>query len=328
MHDFVYEALPGRVVFGAGSRARLADEVTGLGAKKVLVFSTPGRRALAEEIAENLGSLAAGIHDKLVMHVPAELAAEARAAAEALGADGYLAVGGGTTIGLAKAVAVETGWPVIALPTTYSGSEMTAILGVTEAGVKRTVVDRRVLPRLVIYDPELTLGLPSAVSAVSGINGIAHAVEALYGERANPITSMTAEAGIAALARALPAVVRAPDDLEARGEALYGAWLCGAHAETHTIVLPHAAAYNRAAAPHAMARVARALGTDDGPGGLYDLALALGAKTALKDLGMAEDDLDQAARIATQNPYRNPRPITYDGIRALLDDAYHGRRPA
>ncbi len=352
MRDFVYEALPGRVVFGAGRRDRLAEEVAALGAETVLVFSTPGRRALAEEMAGILGPLAAGIHDKAVMHVPAELAAEAREAAEALGADAYLAVGGGTTIGLAKAVAVATGRPVIALPTTYSGSEMTAILGVTEAGVKRTVVDRRVLPRLVIYDPELTLGLPAAVSGVSGINGIAHAVEALYGERANPITSMTAEAGIAALARALPAVVRAPGDLEARGDALYGAWLCGAalaavdmalhhklchalggsfglpHAETHTIVLPHAAAYNRAAAPEALARVARALGTEDAPSGLYDLALAVGAKTALKDLGLAEKDLDRAAQIATQNPYRNPRPITYDGIRALLDDAYHGRRPA
>jgi alcohol dehydrogenase class IV len=208
-----------------------------------------------------------------------------------------------------------------------------------------------VLPKTVIYDPTLTLNLPPAVSGPSGMNAIAHCVEALYAENANPVISLLAEQGIAALARGLRVVLRKPGDIEARGEALYGAWLAGIalgsvgmalhhklchtlggsfnlpHAETHTIVLPHAAAYNAAAAPEAMARIARALGVADAATGLFDLAASLGAKTALRDIGMKEADLGKAAEIASRNPYYNPRPITLAAIRALLDDAYHGRRP-
>ena len=286
------------------------------------------------------------------MHVPIETEAAARDAAVRLGADSCVAVGGGSTIGLAKAIALAHGLPIIAVPTTYAGSEMTPFWGLTEDGVKKTGRDPRVLPRVVIYDPTLTVGLPVAVSAASGMNAIAHCVEALYAENANPITSLMAEEGIRALARSLPRVVAAPADLDARGDALYGAWLAGTalgavgmalhqklchtlggsfnlpHAETHTIVLPHAAAYNRAAAAEAMARVAGALGAGDAPTGLYDLGVGLGAKLALRDLGLTQADLDRAADIATGNPYYNPRPVTREAVRALLDDAFHGRRPA
>ena len=351
MRSFVYDALPSRVVFGVGSRRRLADEVARLGASRALVVTTPGRRALAEAMAERLGEYCVGIHDKAVMHVPIERVVEARAEARRLAADCAVAVGGGTAIGLAKTIAQDGGQPIVALPTTYAGSEMTPIVGITEGGIKRTTSDPRMLPKVVIYDPELSLGLPPAVAGPSGINAIAHAVEALYAENANPIISIIAEEAIRALGRALPAVVRAPDDLEARGDALYGAWLAGAalaavgmalhhklchtlggsfdlpHAETHTVILPQAAHYNRVAAPEAMARVARALGSDDAPGGLFDLAVAVGAKTALKDIGMAESGLDKAAEIATMSPYYNPSPVTRDAVRALLDDAFHGRRP-
>jgi alcohol dehydrogenase class IV len=237
------------------------------------------------------------------------------------------------------------------VPTTYAGSEMTPIWGLTEGGEKKTGRDQRVLPRTVIYDPELTLSLPAHVSGPSGMNAIAHCVEALYAPDANPIVSLMAEEGIRALARALPAVVRDGSDLAARSDALYGAWLAGTalgavamslhhklchtlggsfnlpHAETHTIVLPHAAAYNRQAAPEAMARVADALGAPDAPAGLYDLAVSVGAKSALKDIGLAEADLDRAAEIATRNPYANPRPVTRQGVRALIADAWAGRRP-
>ena len=212
--------------------------------------------------------------------------------------------------------------------------------------------DLRILPKTVIYDPRLLLTLPARIAGPSGMNAIAHCVEALYAEEANPVASLMAEEGIRALAQALPAVVGEPENLEARGDALYGAWLAGAclgtvgmalhhklchtlggsfnlpHAETHTIVLPHATHYNRQAAPEAMARIARALGSADPAGGLYDLAKRIGAPLALKDIGMPADGLDRAAQIATQNPYYNPRPIEYAALRALLDDAFHGRRPA
>jgi alcohol dehydrogenase class IV len=208
------------------------------------------------------------------------------------------------------------------------------------------------LPKTVIYDPELTFGLPAAVSGPSGMNAIAHCVEALYASDGNPITSLIAEEGIRALAESLPVVVREPEHLEARAEALYGAWLAGSalaavgmalhhklchvlggsfdlpHAEVHTIVLPHATAYNRAGAPAAMTRIARALDADDAAAGLFDLAAALGAKLRLADLGMREADLDRAADLAAQSPYPNPCPITREGLRALLDDAFWGRRPA
>src|SRR5690606_36970328 len=227
MLQFVYEALPGRVVFGAGSLDYLPDEVARLGAGRVLVVSTPGRGALAEDAAERLGGKAAGIWAEARMHVPIENAEAARAEARRLGADACVALGGGTPIGLAKAIALEFALPVIAVPTTYAGSEMTPVLGITEGGIKRTRRDLRVLPKVVIYDPELTFTLPPAVAGPSGMNAIAHCVEALYAPDGNPLTALLAEEGIRALAASLPVVVREPEHAEARAEALYGAWLGG-----------------------------------------------------------------------------------------------------
>jgi maleylacetate reductase len=348
---FTYQALPGRVVFGAGSLAKLPEEVERLGATRALVLSGPGRRAQAEGIARLLGARAVGIFDRAAMHVPIETAESARAEAARLGADCCISVGGGSTTGLAKAIALTSELPIVAVPTTYAGSEMTPIWGLTEDGIKKTGRDLRVLPRAVIYDPELTLTMAPALSATSGMNAIAHCVEALYAEDANPVVSLMAEEGIAALAASLPAVVREPRDLDARSRALYGAWLGGAllgavgmalhhklchtlggsfnlaHAQTHAVILPHAAAFNAGAAPAAMARIARAMGAADAPVGLYDLAIALGAKMALRDLGLAERDLDRAADLAVRSPYYNPRPITRAELRSLLSDAYHGRRP-
>ncbi len=351
MREFVYEALPGRVVFGLGSLDRLANEVVRLGVDKVLVLSTPQQRDQAEDVAQRLGDKSAGVYDRAEMHVPVEVALAAREEAQRLGADACVAVGGGSTIGLGKAIALEFGLPIIAVPTTYAGSEMTPIWGLTEDGIKKTGRDNKVLPATVVYDPNLTRTLPVHIAAPSGMNAIAHCVEAMYSETANPVVSMMAEEGVRALARALPAVVRDPDDMDARTDALYGAYLSGAslgavgmalhhklchtlggsfslpHADTHTIVIPHVTAYNIDAAPDAKERLSRALETDAPAGVLFDLAEAIGAKLALRDLGMTEDDLDRAADIATENPYYNPRPITREGIRALLDDAFHGRRP-
>ena len=351
MRDFVYDQLACRVVFGAGTFDKLATEVDRLGLSKLLVLSTPGQVKLAEEVARRLGARAAGLYPHARMHVPIETAQAARAEARRLGADGAVAIGGGSTIGLGKAIALESGLPIVAIPTTYAGSEMTPIYGLTEGGAKKTGRDAKVLPRTVIYDPLLTLGLPAKISGPSGMNAIAHCVEALYAENANPVTSLMAEEGIRALAHSLPRIAADLGDLDARGDALYGAWLAGIslgavgmalhhklchtlggsfnlpHAEVHTVVLPHAMAFNAAAAPQAMARIARALGGKEAAAGLYDLAAALGAPLALKEIGLQEQDLDHAAEIATRNPYYNPRPVSRDGIRRLLEDAFHGRRP-
>lgn len=348
---FIYEALSSRVVFGTGSLEGLAQEVDRLGTSRALILCTPGQRPLAEDIAARLGHRAVGIYDRAVMHVPVETAEDARREASRLQADCCVAVGGGSTIGLGKAIAMTSDLPIVAIPTTYAGSEMTPIWGVTEGGLKKIGRDRRVLPRTVIYDPALTLNLPASVSGPSGMNAIAHCVEALYAPDGNPIVSLMAEEGIRALAASLPVVVKEPGDLEARSQALYGAWLAGAslgavsmglhhklchtlggrynlpHANVHAVILPHAAHYNAAAAPDAMRRIARALGADDAAGGIYDLAVAVGAKTTLKDIGMQAGDLDEAADIATRDPYSNPAPVTREGIRELLEEAYHGRRP-
>lgn len=354
MHSFVYDQLPGRVVFGAGRLAELRPELERLGATRALVLCTPEQRDTADRVAGLLGPASAGVHDGAVMHTPMETVHTARALAADLRADAYVAVGGGTTIGLGKGIALETGRPVIAVPTTYSGSEMTPIIGITEGGVKRTLRDMKVLPRTVIYDPDLTASLPPAIAGPSGMNAIAHSVEGLYAENANPVSSLMAEEGIRALAGALPRVVADAGDAQARAEAFYGSWLCGAvlgcvgmalhhklchtlggsfnlpHAETHTVILPHAAAYNAAAAPAAMARIARALGrerAEDAAPSLFDLARAVGAPTSLAAIGMPADGLARAAELAVQNPYFNPAPVTQAGIARLLDDAYHGRRP-
>jgi maleylacetate reductase len=349
MRAFVFSTHPARVVFGAGSLARLADEVAALGVKRALVLCTPEQRAQAAQAEQILGALGAGIFDRAAMHVPIEVARAAREHARALGADGAVAIGGGSTTGLAKAIALESSLPIVAVPTTYAGSEMTPIYGLTEAGEKRTGRDLRVLPRTVLYDPTLTLKLPVGLSVTSGINAIAHAAEGLYAKDGNPVMALMAEEGIRALAQGLPRVVRAPADIEARADCLYGAWLCGTvlghvgmalhhklchtlggsfnlpHAETHTVVLPHALAYNAGAAPEAMARIARALGRPDAARGLFDLAHELGAPVSLRALGLRESDLDRACDLALANPYWNPRPVERAPLRELLQNAYEGR---
>ncbi len=349
MHDFTYTGLPSRVVFGIGSVKQLAAEVERLGAKRVLLLCTSGR---AEMLSSAAGGLpVAGVFDKAVMHTPSALVEEARRQAKAANADCCVALGGGSTLGFAKAIALTSGLPIVAVPTTYSGSEMTTIWGVTEGGAKKTGRDAKVLPRSVIYDPELTLGLPPAVSAASGMNALAHCVEALYAHDGNPIVSLMAEEGIRALAGALPRIVLHPDNLEARSDALYGAWLAGCtisttsvalhhklchvlggfglpHAETHAIVLPHAVRYNHDAARDAMKRISTAMGVSDPAVGIYDLEKRLNLPLKLADIGLQEADLERAARIAAEAPYPNPRKVEYEPVLRLLRDAYEGRRPA
>jgi maleylacetate reductase len=350
---FTYQALPMRVVFGAGALASLPEEVEAQGLSRVLVLCSPEQEDTGRVVAAALGDRAADVLAEARMHVPVEVAHRARALAAELGADGCVAVGGGSAIGLGKAIALEHDLPVIAIPTTYAGSEMTPVWGLTEGGEKRTGRDIRVLPKSVLYDAELTLTLPAGLSAASGMNAIAHAVEGLYAPDATPIISLMAEEGTRALAAALPRVVADGADLDARGEAQYGAWLCGAvlaattmslhhklshtlggtldlpHAQTHTVVLPHALAYNQPAAPDAVAALSRALGGVPDPAReLWALAGRLGAQRSLAELGMKEEDIPRIAELAVANPYANPRPVTRAGVEALLRAAWAGEAPA
>lgn len=352
--SFTYEALPMRVVFGIGASARIDLELDALGYDRVLVLCTPEQVEIAETIEGHLGTRCVGVYPGARMHVPVASADDAVAVARTRGADACLAVGGGSTTGLGKAVALRHGLPIVAVPTTYAGSEMTSIWGLTEAGTKTTGRDRAVLPRTVVYDPELTVGLPVDLSVTSGLNAVAHAVEALWAPDGSPIVSLMAGEGVRLMASALPRIVAVPDDIDARSEALRGAWLCGAvlgattmslhhklchvlggsydlpHAETHAVVLPHVLAFNAPSAPAAATAVAEALGVPgsaDVAGSLWELSRALGAPTSLAHLGLPAGAVDGVVRRVMANPYANPRAVDSTDLRALLLRALRGERP-
>ncbi len=352
MRSFTYDALPGRVVFGVGSIDRLPEELEHLPANAVLLVVDPLTKPVADGLAARLGSREVGIYSDIQQHVPAEAAERAVGAARDSGADCVVTIGGGTTTGFGKAIALETGIAHVAVPTTYAGSEMTPIYGITSEGEKRVARDLAVLPKTVIYDPALTVSLPPSVTGPSGMNAIAHCVEALYASAANPITSLMAEEGIRALRVGIAGSVDRPSDLGARTEAMYGAYLAGAalavvgmaihhrichvlggtfglgHGEVNAVILPHAVRFNEPAAAEALARAARALETDDAAVELFDFAVSIRAPTSLESLGMREEDLDRAAALVVEPPPWNPRPVSEADVRQLLDDAYHGRRPA
>jgi maleylacetate reductase len=349
--EFVHESKPGRVVFGVGAVDRLPEEVERLGMTRLLVVCTPAQAALASALTERLGERVAGLHPRAEMHVPVRAAASAVRRAREIAADGCLAIGGGSAVGLAKAVAKETGLPIVAVPTTYAGSEMTSVWGLTDAGGKTTGRDPRVLPVLVIYDPALTLTLPSAASLTSGVNALAHSAEALYAPDASPITSLMAAASVRAMASALPRIVAAPDDLDARADARYGAWLAGAalgsttmslhhklchvlggafdlpHAEVHTAVLPHVLAVNLGAAPRALAALRDSLDADDPAVHLFTLARDLGPEMSLARLGLPESAVDSVVSRVLAAPYANPVPVTRQVLHRLLSSAMAGTSP-
>lgn len=352
MLAFVYVALPARVVFGRGTLSWLGAEIQSLRCKRAMVLSTPQQAAHAAQLAARLGDQASGLFAEATMHTPVNVTERACAAFRERDADCTVALAGGSTIGLGKAIALRTGCRQIAVPTTYAGSEATPILGQTEGGRKTTIRNADLLPGVILYDVDLTLDLPVALSVTSGINEIAHAIEALYAEHANPVTSSLAEQGISALARALPYIAKYPANADARSDALFGAWASGTclgavgmglhhklchvlggtfdlpHAETHAVILPHAVRYNAPGALGAMARAAAALDADDAAQALFDLARDLGAPTSLREIGMAHEALPRAVEIAMAEPYWNPRPLVREEIAALLNDAWHGRRPA
>jgi maleylacetate reductase len=347
-NPFVFDQPSLRVVFGVGSFAQLREELERLNVSRPLFIATPGRRIDAERAATDLPGMTSAIHAEAAMHVPIETIYSARNAARQHHADGIIAFGGGSAIDTSKAVGLELNIPIVAVPMTYGGAEVTPFYGYTETGIKKGKRDRKMLPATVIYDPALTISLPAKVSGPSGMNAIAHCVEGLYARDANPVMSLLAAEGIRTLARSLPVVVKEPSSVDARSNALYGAWLAGmvlgsvgmavhhnishvlggsfglSHADVHTVILPHAAAFNKDAASDAMHIVAEAVGSNDAARGLYELEQRIGAPTSLKQIGMPEDQLDRAAKLIADRPYPNPRPVEYAAIRQLLENAYRG----
>lgn len=351
--DFVHDALPGRVRFGAGARAHVADEVERLGARRVLLIGRRGSaEAVASELRDTLGDRCAGWFDRVAVHVPTGLAASAVAMAREVRADALLCAGGGSAIGTAKMVALELDLPIVAVPTTYAGSEMTPIWGTTSDRRKQTGRDLRVLPRTVVYDPELTITLPPQVSGPSGMNALAHAIEALYAPHTTPVVRLLAGEAIRALNEALPRVVADGSDLDARGTALYGAYLAGGalavagtsihhriahilggtwnlpHAPLHAVLLPHTVAFAAPAVGDALAPAATAMGVEKVPAALFDLLTRLRIGPALTSAGMPADALGEAVDAVLHARPSSPRPVERRAVDRLLSGAFAGTPPA
>ena len=338
---FQYDALPARVVFGAGTIARLPEEAARLQLHRILIISTTGQRKHAERVQELLGPLAVGAFANAAMHTPGHITEAAMEQVRNRRVDGFVAIGGGSAIGLSKSLALRTDLPQIVLPTTYAGSEATSILGETIGNVKHTQRSEKILPETILYDVDLTLGLPVSVSMASGLNSIAHAAEALYAPDRNPLTNLMAEAALNALIDALPRIHQRADDIDARATALTGAWLSGCclgltnmglhhklchtlggtfnlpHAATHAVLLPHALAYNLPCASDAQRTLIRVFLDPDPARALAEFAHRLDLPRSLRELEMPETALDSAADIAVRSPYPNPRPLERDAIREL-----------
>ena len=351
LNGFVYDAHTPRIVFGAGLRSCIVHECERLGMERALVVCTPGRIDMVAELQQLAGRRIGGVFAHARQHVPTSDLDAAKAEEASAGTDGYLAIGGGSATGFAKALALQSGSPIIALPTTYSGSEMTPVWGITEAGRKITGRDDRVLPRTVIYDAELTLALPPEIAGPSGLNALAHCVGALSAPDAGPITSLFAEEGIRVMSAALPVIARTPEDVAARSNAMYAACLSGLalgatrmglhhrlahllggsfklpHAETHAVLLPQTASRSGADSRDAMARVAWALGTADAARGLYDLACRIEAPRSLRELGMREDQVPQAAAAAAAMERERGGVWSEARMHELLHAAYTGHPP-
>lgn len=341
---------PVSVRFGAGARRDLTPELDALEIDRTLVLTTPQQADQGRALTETLGKRSAGIFTDAAMHTPVEVTEKALVELNRISADGIVSIGGGSTIGLGKALAWRTDLPQIVLPTTYAGSEATPVLGQTDKGEKSTFSASQVQPEAIVYDPELVATLPAAMTVTSALNAMAHAVEALYAKDRNPLASALALQGIRTFYDALPEVIRAPDELAVREATQFGAWLCGTvlgqvgmalhhklchvlggtlnlpHAETHAIILPHAVGYNEPVTD-TMQPVAAILGTDSAAKGLHDFCERMGAPLRLRDLGVDLSDLDRIAELAVRNPYWNPRALSRDGIRRILQRAWEGATP-
>ncbi|MBW9113917.1 maleylacetate reductase [Rhizobium cauense] len=352
MYSFTYNASSTRVLFGTGTVSELGIELERLGLKRALFLATPGQEGYVRRCASSVGAVAAGVFADATMHTPVSVTEDALRVVRDLDIDGVVAIGGGSTTGLGKAIAWRTDLPQIVIPTTYAGSEMTPILGETADGRKVTRSDPRIQPETVIYDVELTKTLPRGAAVASGMNAMAHAIEALYAEDRNPVVNLMALEAISALYGSLPQIAESRDDEDARAKALYGAWLSGIclgsvsmalhhklchtlggmfdlpHAELHATLLPHTLAYNSPAIPEVVEKLCGVFNQRDPAQSLYEFNQRLRIKTTLADLGMAKDGIEPAVDAALSKPYKNPRALERNSLIALLRRAYTGNHPA
>jgi maleylacetate reductase len=347
---FTHEGVPTRIVFGLGARHGLADELDRLGLSQVMLIASGSSRAEADALAARLDHRLTWRVDGVRQHVPAERVDEVTADAIRVGADGVVTLGGGSATGLGKAVALS-GLPLVAVPTTYAGSEMTPVWGVTTGRRKQTGRDPLVVPRTVVYDPELTYGLPAPVTAASGMNALAHCLEALWAPGASPLSGPLALDGARALCEALPAAVAEPWDPKARSRALVGACQAGMalasagaglhhrlchvlggrydlpHAQTHAALLPHVVGFNEHVLGPLAARMAVAVGAGRAASGVHDLAVRMGLEMALSELGMPESGIDEVDAEVDDDPPPNPRPVDEAALRHILRAAWEGDPP-
>jgi maleylacetate reductase len=346
-----------RIVFGPGRLDQVAAEARTLGTR-IMIIAGRHEAEAAETVSEQLGDDLAWRISEVAQHVPVKIAERALQQAKGARVGVLVSIGGGSATGLAKAVARDTRLPILAVPTTYAGSEMTPIWGQSDQGEKITGRDLRVLPRIVVYDPALTVSMPPELTAASGMNALAHAVESLYAPDSTALSLEVAEEAIRVLAYGLPRAVSEPDDLEARTAALRGAWLAGwalgsttmglhhklahvlggryqlPHAGTHSALLPQVAAFNAPAASGPFGRAARALDVSEPVAvapAMFDLATQLGAPTSLSKLGLEPDAIEAVAKIVAPRagtaPVSNPRDFAEEDVKYLLLQAYLGKRP-
>ncbi|MUL42335.1 maleylacetate reductase [Streptomonospora sp. PA3] len=341
----VHETLPCRVLVGLGARREIPGEVERLGARRVLLIETPSAKPAADELAAALGSRLAARFDRPVVHTPVEVTARAMEVVDDAGADCVAAIGGGSAIGLAKALSARTGLPQIAVPTTYAGSEVTPTLGETDNGVKTTRRDPLLAPGTVVYDAELTLTMPPGLTLTSALNALAHAVEALWARDATAATDGLATESIDGILTTLPAVLEDPAAVAPRERLQAAAWLSGMclaqttmglhhqlahalggaydlpHAELHALLLPHVMAFNLPSAPPAAARLTRIAGGDPVEA-VSRLSRSHTGATTLGALGVPRDGLRAIAERVAAKPYPNPRQPDADAVTRLLDGAW------
>lgn len=349
--QFEYNPVPNRAVFGENSALQLRSEVEKLGASRVLIACTKGMVARVQHVIDSLGDMCVAIYDKAEPHCPEHIAMGALDLFKQTEADCVVAIGGGSTIGIGKAIKLRTDKPMIVVSTTPCGSESTPIYGMLIGNHKKTGKDPKVIANATIYDPVLTTSMGAHLTGTIGMNGLAHCVEALYPQKPNPVATLFAEAGVEALTNGLKGSIKDPNDLVAREQVLYGGMLSGycvtlagiaihhklchvlgghhgiPHGESNSVVLPYAVAYNESAAPDAMARIRKAMNSDSASGGLYDFATEIGVPKSLKELGMREEHLDAAAQETVETTPYNPKPVDIKSVREMLQQAYEGIYP-
>jgi maleylacetate reductase len=349
--EFVFQPSPTRVLFGKGARKRVGEELDRLGIARAMVVTTPSRGDVAGEFARLIGERAGIVYPGAQPHTPFQVTEAALTAVSSVKADGLLVIGGGTAIGMSKMIALRTDLPQVIVPTTFSGSEMSPSQAELERGVKVRHRSPKIQPETVIYDPELVKGLPAGVAGPSALNGLAHAVEALYAPDANPLTSAVAEEGVRALGSAVPKLSGSPDDATFE-QALYGAWLAGScigmatmgihhqlchalggmfldltHANVHGVLLPYTIGHGLAAVPEARKRAARALGRDDVETAVHALMVGAVEQPSLKAMGLTRAALDKVADAAARESYDKTKPVSREQIMQMLVAAYEGGRP-